>query len=148
STLDTQPRPTTRAVQGLAARSANDAVGKATAGNTAGSGSDAINLRQLATPSKVAPAALDSTQSSAIPSGTLKSTQNGTDYNVAIDTTSTLQAVRVKINSTLQGNGITATILNDNHGSRLVCSSTTTGTGSDLSVTGASGAAAMTRECT
>lgn len=142
-TMDTLASSTTPAFQGFAATSANEAVVKATAGNTAVNGTYAINISQLATPSKVATAALDSTQSSAIPSGTLKITQNGTDYNVAIDKTSTLQEVRDKINSTLQGKGITANIINDNNGSRLVFSSTTTGKGSDISVTGASGQEAL-----
>ncbi|ALU61480.1 MULTISPECIES: flagellar filament capping protein FliD [Pseudomonas] len=142
-TLDTLASSTTPAFQGFAATSSNEAVVKATAGNTAVNGTYAINISQLATPSKVATAALSSTQASAIPSGTLKITQNGTDYNVAIDKTSTLQEVRDKVNSTLQGKGITANIINDNNGSRLVFSSTTTGKGSDISVTGSSGQEAL-----
>ncbi|MDU8500607.1 flagellar filament capping protein FliD [Pseudomonas syringae] len=142
-TLDTLGSSTTPAFQGFAATSANEAVVKATAGNTAVNGTYALNISQLATPSKVATAALNSTQASAIPSGTLKITQNGTDFNVLIDKTSTLQEVRDKINSSLQGKGITANIINDNNGSRLVFSSTTTGKGSDISVVGASGQEAL-----
>ncbi|WP_122340652.1 flagellar filament capping protein FliD [Pseudomonas caricapapayae] len=142
-TLDTLGSSTTPAFQGFAATSANEAVVKATAGNTAVNGTYAIGITQLATPSKVATAALNATQASAIPSGTLKITQNGTDYNVLVDKTSTLQEVRDKINSTLQGKGITANIINDSNGSRLVFSSTTTGKGSDISVVGASGQEAL-----
>ncbi|ARA80447.1 flagellar filament capping protein FliD [Pseudomonas ficuserectae] len=142
-TLDTLGSSTTPAFQGFAATSANEAVVKATAGNTAVNGTYAIGITQLATPSKVATAALNSTQASAIPSGTLKITQNGTDYSVVIDKTSTLQEVRDKINSSLQGKGITANIINDDNGARLVFSSTTTGKGSDISVVGASGQEAL-----
>ena len=140
-TLDTLGSSTTPAFQGFAATSANEAVVKATAGNTAVNGTYAIGITQLATPSKVATAAMNS--ASAIPSGTLKITQNGTDYDVKIDNTSTLTEVRDKINSTLQGKGITANIINDNNGSRLVFSSTTTGAGSDISVVGGSGQEAL-----
>ncbi len=142
-TLDTLASSTTPAFQGFAATSANEAVVKATASNTAVNGTYAINISKLATPSKVATASLSSTQASAIPSGTLKITQNGTDYDVKIDNTSTLTEVRDKINSTLQGKGITANIINDNNGSRLVFSSTTTGAGSDISVVGGSGQEAL-----
>ncbi|KPX21270.1 Flagellar hook-associated protein 2 [Pseudomonas syringae pv. delphinii] len=140
-TLDTLGSSTTPAFQGFAATSANEAVVKATAGNTAVNGTYAIGITQLATPSKVATAAMNS--ASAIPSGTLKITQNGTDFDVKIDKSSTLQEVRDKINSSLQGKGITANIINDNNGSRLVFSSTTTGKGSDISVVGASGQEAL-----
>ncbi|RMN51031.1 Flagellar hook-associated protein FliD [Pseudomonas syringae pv. apii] len=140
-TLDTLGSSTTPAFQGFAATSANEAVVKATAGNTAVNGTYAIGITQLATPSKVATAAMNS--ASAIPSGTLKITQNGTDFDVKIDKSSTLQEVRDKINSSLQGKGITANIINDDNGSRLVFSSTTTGKGSDISVVGASGQEAL-----
>ncbi|WP_201004823.1 flagellar filament capping protein FliD [Pseudomonas cichorii] len=127
---------TTPAFQGFAATSANESVVKATAGNAAVSGTYSLNVSQLATSSKVATAALNSSQISAIPSGTLKITQNGTIHEVKITSTSTLQQVRDTINSTLQGKGITANIITDSNGSRLVYSSTTTGKGSDISVDG------------
>lgn len=138
-TLDTLGSTTAAAFQGFAATSSNDAVVKATAGNTAVNGTYAIKIINLATPSKVATVAMNATQQSAIPSGNLEITQNGTKYNVDITQTSTLQEVRDKINSSLQGNGITANIITDTNGSRLVFSSTTTGKGSDISVKGSSG---------
>ncbi|WP_260417931.1 flagellar filament capping protein FliD [Pseudomonas cichorii] len=127
---------TTPAFQGFAATSANESVVKATAGNAAVSGTYSLNVSQLATSSKVATAALSASQTSAIPSGTLKITQNGTIHEVKITATSTLQQVRDTINSSLQGKGITANIITDSNGSRLVYSSTTTGKGSDISVDG------------
>lgn len=126
----------TPAFQGFAATSSNESSVKATAGNAAVNGVYTLNVSQLATASKVATAALDSSQASAIPSGTLKITQNGTSYDVNITATSTLQEVRDKINSTLQSKGISANIITDSNGSRLVFSSTTTGKGSDISVDG------------
>lgn len=138
-TMDTLNSTTTLAFNGFAATSADEKVVKATAGNNAVNGSYAIGVTKLATPSKVATAALTAAQTSAIPSGTLKITQNGVAQEVSIDQSSTLEQARDKINSTLQGKGITANIINDTSGARLVFSSTTTGKGSDISVEGSSG---------
>ncbi|MCF9017526.1 MULTISPECIES: flagellar filament capping protein FliD [Pseudomonas syringae group] len=138
-TMDTLNSTTTLAFNGFAATSADEKVVKATAGNNAVNGSYAIGVTKLATPSKVATAALTAAQTSAIPSGTLKITQNGVAQEVSIDQGSTLEQARDKINSTLQGKGITANIINDTSGARLVFSSTTTGKGSDISVEGSSG---------
>ncbi len=141
-TMDTLNSTTTLAFNGFAASSANEAVVKATAGNTAVGGTYSLNVTKLATPSKVATAALTPAQTSAIPSGTLTITQNGTSstgMKVEIAANSTLEQARDQINTTLQGKGITANIITDNNGSRLVFSSTTTGVGSDISVSGSSG---------
>ncbi|KPY36680.1 Flagellar hook-associated 2 domain-containing protein [Pseudomonas syringae pv. primulae] len=138
-TMDTLNSTTTLAFNGFAATSADEKVVKATAGNNAVNGSYAIGVTKLATPSKVATAALTAAQTSAIPSGTLKITQNGVAQEVSIDQGSTLEQARDKINSTLQGKGITANIINDTSGARLVFSSTTTGSGSDISVEASSG---------
>ncbi|WP_024695953.1 flagellar filament capping protein FliD [Pseudomonas syringae] len=141
-TMDTLNSTTTLAFNGFAASSANEAVVKATAGNTAVGGTYSLNVTKLATPSKVATAVLTPAQTSAIPSGTLTITQNGTSstgMSVVIDANSTLEQARDKINTTLQGKGITANIINDNNGARLVFSSTTTGLGTDISVSGSSG---------
>lgn len=141
--MDTLSSKTTPAFLGYAATSANEAVVKATADNTAVSGSYALKVQDLATASKVATVAMSSAQSSAIPSGTLEITQNGTTQKVDISKTSTLQEVRDQINTSLQGKGISANIITDNNGSRLVFSSTTTGAGSDISVKGAAGQEAL-----
>ncbi|MBA1230781.1 flagellar filament capping protein FliD [Pseudomonas viridiflava] len=138
-TIDTLNSTTTLAFNGFAATSGDEKILKATAGNDAVNGTYAISVTQLATPSKVATAALNPTQTSAIPSGTLEISQNGTTHKVVIASTSTLQQVRDQVNTTLQGKGITANIITDNNGSRLVFSSTTTGAGSDISVKGAAG---------
>ncbi|QXG36335.1 flagellar filament capping protein FliD [Pseudomonas viridiflava] len=134
--METLGSTTTPAFQGFAASSANEGVIKASAGNTAVNGTYAINVKNLATPSKVATAVISATQADAIPSGTIKITQGTTTSNVVIDKTSTLTEVRDKINSSLLGKGISANIITDNNGSRLVFSSTTTGKGSDISVAG------------
>lgn len=69
----------------------------------------------------------------------MKVSQNGTDYDVDVPAGSTLQSVRDAINTKLQSSGISANIVTDANGSRLVLGSTTTGAGSDISVSGIAG---------
>lgn len=133
-TMKTLNSTTSPAFLGFAATSTSETTVKATADNTAVGGTYTIGVQQLATSSKVASAAFDSTTASAIPSGNLTITQNGIDYTVNITKTSTLQEVRDQINTSLTGKGISANIINDANGSRLVFSSTTTGANSDISV--------------
>lgn len=136
STLDTLNSKTTPAFLGFAATSSNESAIKSTATNSAVNGTYTVVVKSLATASKVATAAIDTATASAIPSGSLEITQNGINYNVTLTEGSTLQQTRDKINSDLQGKGITANIITDQTGSRLVFSSTNTGAGSDISVKG------------
>lgn len=126
---------TTPAFLGFAATSSAESVVKATATNSAVNGTYSVVVKNLATASKVATAAISTTDASAIPSGSLKITQNNISYDVAL-TGGTLQETRDAINTSLQGKGISANIINDANGSRLVFTSTTTGANSDISVEG------------
>jgi len=127
---------TSPAFLGYAATSSAESVVKATANNTAVNGTYTIGVTQLATASKVATAALTNAQTSAIPSGDLLISQNSTNYKVTLAEGGTLQDARDAINKQLQTAGISANIITDAEGSRLVFSSTTTGKGSDISVAG------------
>lgn len=120
---------------GYSATSADDKLVKATASSTAVGGSYAVKVNELATASKVASQRFASS-SDAISQGTLEITQNGTVYKVEIGADATLQSTRDAINSALSAKGISANIINDGQGSRLVLTSTTTGLGSDISVAG------------
>ncbi len=131
---------TNPAFAGFTATSANTSVLNATADSTAVTGSYNVVVSQLATGSKVASASFAGGASSAIPSGTLKISQNGTDYNVDIPADATLQSTRDAINKAQGANGISANIVTDANGaSRLVISSSKTGEGSDLTVSGIAG---------
>jgi len=131
---------TNPAFAGFTATSANTSVLNATADSTAVAGSYNVVVSQLATGSKVASASFAGGASSAIPSGTLKISQNGTDYNVDIPADATLQSTRDAINKAQGANGISANIVTDANGaSRLVISSSKTGEGSDLTVSGIAG---------
>jgi len=129
----------TPAFSGFAATSGTPTSLTVTSDNTAVNGSYNVTVNQLATGSKVATAAFSGGVSSAIPTGTLTISQNGIDYPVTIASGATLQSTRDAINTTLQAKGITANIVTDGNGSRLVVGSTTTGTGSDISMSGIAG---------
>jgi flagellar hook-associated protein 2 len=131
---------TNPAFAGFTATSSNTSILGATSDNTAVSGTYNVVVNQLATGSKVASASFAGGAASAIPSGTLKISQNGTDYNVTIPANATLQSTRDAINTAQGSNGISANIVTDSSGaSRLVISSSKTGAGSDLTVSGIAG---------
>lgn len=137
TTLGSKTAP---AFAGFTATSGTPSVLTATTDNTAVSGSYSVVVTSLATGSKVASAAFAGGASSAIPSGTLKITQNGIDIPVTIPANATLQSTRDAINSSAGPAGISANIVTDSSGaSRLVVSSTKTGAGTDLKVSGIAG---------
>lgn len=130
---------TNPAFAGFTATSSNTNL-SATSDSTAVAGNYNVVVSQLATGSKVASASFAGGAASAIPSGTLKISQNGTDYNVDIPANATLQTTRDAINKAQGANGISANIVTDSTGaSRLVISSSKTGEGSDLKVSGIAG---------
>jgi flagellar hook-associated protein 2 len=128
----------TNTFKGLAASSANDSVVKVTSDNTASPGTYAISVKQLATASKVSSKLFASGAGSAINPGTLAIKQGNKSYSVTIGSGATLSSVRDSINASLSSSGISANIVTDSKGARLVLSSTTTGAGSDISSSGIS----------
>ncbi|ROL68281.1 flagellar hook protein FliD [Pseudomonas chlororaphis] len=141
TTIKTLGSTTAPQFNGFAATTTNDKAVTGTATNTAVAGTYVVKVTNLATSSKVASAAFAGGTTSAIPTGDLKISQNGTDYNLSVKSGATLQSVRDSINSdsALKGAGISANIVTDSFGSRLVLGSTTTGAGSDISVSGIAG---------
>lgn len=141
TTIKTLGSTTTPQFNGFAATTTNDKAVTGAATNTAVAGTYVVKVDNLATSSKVASAAFVGGTTSAIPTGDLKISQNGTDYNLSVKSGATLQSVRDSINndSALKNAGISANIVTDSFGSRLVLGSTTTGAGSDISVSGIAG---------
>ncbi|MCF4995130.1 flagellar filament capping protein FliD [Pseudomonas syringae] len=123
---------------GYAATVSDAKVLGAVASNTAVSGTYSINVKNLATASKVTSAAFENGVTSSIDEGTLTFKQGTKSYNLDIGAGATLQSVRDSINSdvSLKAAGISANIVTDSFGSRLVLGSTTTGANSDISVEG------------
>lgn len=125
----------TPAFNGYAATSSVPTALTVTAKNTAVAGTYVVNVKTLATSSSVASASFDTAAASAIPSGSLTITQNGVDTAIAIPDGSTLQSVRDLINAKTTTSGISANIITDATGSRLVFGSTKTGAGSEITTT-------------
>ena len=142
SALESLGSTTTPQFTGVAATSANTSAWTVTAGNSAVSGIYSVDVTQLATSSKVATAAFAGGASSAVATGTLTISQGGTDYTLDIPADSTLQSVRDAINSKYSSSGLTANIVTDSFGSRLVVGSTKTGAGNDISLSGIASLAA------
>lgn len=117
------------------ASSGNEKAVTATANNSAVPGTYQVEVVKLATSSRVASQTFAGPDAP-VSQGTLEITQNGKVYKVEVGPNATLQTVRDSINSTLSKDGITANIINDGGKSRLVFGSTTTGEGSDISVSG------------
>lgn len=119
-----------------AAKSANESVVKVTANNTAVAGTYDIMVNKLATGSKVASQSFSGGSTSAISAGELTVSQGSNSWKVDIASGATLESVRDQINKELGVQGVSANIVNGEGGARLVLSSTTTGAGSDLSLSG------------
>ncbi len=134
------------AVQGLnktsifetrTASSSNSSLLGVTATSDAAAGKYSIQVQQLATSSKVALKSIPSTGSPTFSSGTLAITAGSSSIEVDITASNnTLAGVRDAINTAGQGKGISATVVTDASGARLVLSSSKTGTGSDIVVKG------------
>ena len=125
---------------GLAASSSDEKISKVTIDDKASSGTYALDVTQLATASKVTSKVFEGGSSVVVNAGTQSTTltisQSDNDYNVTIPAGATMQQTRDAINTQLQSKGISANVLNDANGSRLVISSQTTGKGTDITISG------------
>ena len=135
---------------GLAATSSEEKFAKVTLGDSASSGSYALHVEKLATASKTQSAVFADGASTVVNSGSeaqiLTISQSDSDHRVSIPAGATLQQTRDLINTQLQSKGLSANILTDANGSRLVMTSQTTGKGSDITVaSGALGLGTFTR---
>ncbi len=131
---------TASAFTGLSGTSSDDKVIKTTVNSTASAGKYALEVTQLATSSKVTSdvfsGGASATVNSSSESQTLKISQSGTDYNVSIAAGATLQQARDAINTQLNSKGLSANIITDANGARMVISSSTTGAGTDITLGG------------
>jgi flagellar hook-associated protein 2 len=114
-----------------------------TANQGAANGSFSLIVNQLATPSKLSTKTFAGGQSTVVNAGTtpttLTITQSGKNFDLSVPAGATLQQVRDSINSTFGTAGLSANILTDSTGSRLILTSTNGGVGSDLTMSGNSG---------
>jgi len=116
------------------ASSSDTKVVTATASQSAQAGSYKIDVQQLAGSSKVALAAVDG--SAKINTGSLSIHVGGKEMaSITVDASNnTLTGVRDAINEAGKNQGLSATIVTDDHGSRLVLTGTQAGEGNDITV--------------
>jgi len=123
---------TTTAFAGLTATSSADTYATATVDATAVAGNYSLNVNQLATASKVGTQYISS--GTTFGSGSLTLSQNGKNYSVNVKDGASLANIRDSINLQSGASGISANVVTDSTGSRLVFSSTSTGANSTISV--------------
>ena len=125
---------------GLTASSNDEKISKVTIDDKASSGKYALNVTQLATASKITSKVFEGGASASVNSSeqdqTLTISQSGDSYDVKIPAGATMQQTREAINTQLQSKGISANVLTDANGSRLVIGSQTTGKGTDITISG------------
>ncbi|MPR03027.1 flagellar filament capping protein FliD [Pseudomonas sp. MAFF 212408] len=134
---------TDNSFSGLTGTSSNEAVATMTAGAGASNGSFSLVVNQLATPSKLSTVSFAAGQTTVVnkttTATTLTMSQSGKKYDLSVPPGATLQQVRDSINSQFSTAGLSANILTDSSGSRLILTSTNGGVGSDITMSGNSG---------
>jgi len=129
------------------ATSSNTGALTATAGKTASAGNYQIEVKSLASASKVATKALEGTFKSGSSDEVLsvKLGESGTAVDVKITADSDLASIRDQLNTALKGKGVTVSTINDpaSGKSRLVFSGSETGAGKDVIVSGSGDLAAL-----
>ncbi|MEK1904962.1 MAG: flagellar filament capping protein FliD [Pseudomonas sp.] len=117
------------------ASSNNSSVLTAKAASSVAAGKYSVQVQQLASSSKVALQSVPSSTSTKFNSGTLTISAGSSSIEVDITAANnSLTGLRDSINTAGQSSGISATIVTDSSGSRLVLSSTKTGAGNDIQV--------------
>ncbi|MFC6339741.1 flagellar filament capping protein FliD [Pseudomonas sp. CCM 7891] len=128
---------------GLTGSSSDEKVATMTASNSASNGSFRLIVDQLAQASKLSSKTFSGGTSTVVNTTdkptTLTISQSGKSFDVSVPSGATLQQVRDSINTQFSTSGLSANILTDSNGSRLILTSTTMGTGSDLTLSGTSG---------
>ncbi|MFK0090815.1 flagellar filament capping protein FliD [Pseudomonas sp. NPDC090755] len=128
---------------GLSLTSSDEKVASFTSEKGASAGSFTLLVSQMASASKLSTKVFAGGANSVVNAGTTPTTltisQSGKNYDLSVPPGATLQQVRDSINSQFGSSGLSANILTDASGSRLVLTSTTMGVGSDLTLSGNSG---------
>jgi flagellar hook-associated protein 2 len=135
-TLAALETPSTLA--GFAASVADKTVATASASSSAVAGTYSLAVQNLATSATLTSAALST--STAVGTGTLKITVGGASTSITLNSTNnTLSGIAAAINGASNNPGVSASVLTSTDGSRLVLSSTSTGTSNAITVTQSGG---------
>lgn len=133
----------TNVFTGLSVKSSDEKVATIKAGNGASNGTFALKVESLAQPSKISTPVYAGGASSVVnktsAATTLSISQSGKTFDLSVPPGATLQQVRDSINSQFGISGLSANVLTDANGSRLVLTSTKMGEGSDITLGGNSG---------
>jgi flagellar hook-associated protein 2 len=117
------------------ASSNNTSVLTAKATSSAIAGKYSVQVQQLASSSKVGLQSVDPSSSTKFNSGKLTISAGSSSFDVNVTAANnTLAGVRDSINAQGKSAGVSATIVTDSSGSRLVLSSSKTGEGNDIQV--------------
>jgi len=134
---------TTNTFSGLTVKSSDEKVATIKAGTGAANGTFALKVDSLAQPSKISTPVYAEGASSVVnktgTATTLSISQSGKTFDLSVAAGATLQQVRDNINSQFGTSGLSANVLTDANGSRLVLTSTKMGEGSDITLGGNSG---------
>ncbi|MBI6551018.1 flagellar filament capping protein FliD [Pseudomonas sp. LY-1] len=125
---------------GLTATTSEEKNVKVTLGEGASSGKYVVQVTDLATSSKVTSKMVEGGASGKANASdetqTLTINQSGKSYDVLVPGGATLQQLRESINTQLSAQGISANVLSDANGARLVIGSNTSGVGTDITLSG------------
>lgn len=128
------------AFQVFAPTSTNDSVFTASADSEAVEGSYDLIVTNLAESQKQASAAFADPEAE-VGEGTLTLTVGGEAFSVTVDSSnSSLFGIRDAVNNAADNTGVTATLINEDGGSRLVFTSDTSGTANTVTVAATNGA--------
>ena len=115
--------------------SSDSKVATGTASQSAVAGNYKIEVEKLASSSKIALAAIPSDADTKLNTGTLTIKVGDKELALEVDASNnTLAGIRDAINSSGNEAGVSATVITDDQGSRLVLSSSKTGDGNDITV--------------
>ncbi len=121
--------------EGRTVASNNTSVLTAKADSSVAAGKYSVQVKQLATNSKVALQSVPSASTTKFNSGTLSISAGSASFNVDVTASNnTLTGLRDSINTAGKTAGVSATIVSDASGSRLVLSSSSAGDGNDIKV--------------
>lgn len=120
--------------------SSDEDVITATASSAASAGSYNIEVVQVAERDKVATKSYADSTTALVGEGTLTISVGAQSFDVVIDSSNnTVAGIRDAINAASDNTGVTATVLNDDTGSRLIFSTDSTGTDNALKIEVADG---------
>jgi flagellar hook-associated protein 2 len=126
----------TSAFQKQSVSSSNSSVLTVTSDGNIPTGKFSLQVQQLASSSKVVLPSVTGGSAATFNTGSLAITAGESSINVNITAqNNSLTGIRDAINTAGEGQGISASIVTDSSGSRLVLSSSKTGAGNDLKVT-------------